>query len=215
MLVFGYLAIESLSLTHCNHCYSPDATQFLFTAMILRGKSREEWGNFTSPQALFSSFKTGQPPALAAHCDFTPQAIPDIVEALIDADIGKQLKTNNKRVVGISLWRPLTTIRRDPFTFMDGNSLDPATECEVVPRLTPDGMPYENRAVKFTTNTQNHKWYWLSTQQPTEMTLVKLADSNPPPGTVECSPHCSFALPDSAEHQDPRESVEIRCVVVF
>src|SRR5206468_3753279 len=62
-----------------------------------------------------------------------------------------------------------------------------------------------------------HDWYWISGQEPDEVVLLKLFDSEEldGEGRPRCTqtPHASFSLEGIDEVLEPRESVEVRVVV--
>ncbi|RDW57026.1 hypothetical protein BP6252_13898 [Coleophoma cylindrospora] len=194
----------------------PTASEFLFFPIMIRSEPRMNMERFKDTASYFSSLKPGRhPPISNTHIDWTATGMPGIYEGAVDKEGGQRLRQSGKRLLGVSLWKPLAKVQRDPLAVMKATSFDPAKECRVVPRTTAEGTPYENRVVVYSEKVPQHEWCWLSNQMPNEMTIIKLADTHPPAGVAECCPHTSFELPDADGSHGPRQSCELRCIVVF
>jgi len=125
-----------------------------------------------------------------------------------------------------SIWRPIKRVTRDPLGICDARSV---RACELVKleRLYPDGKRGENVVVKATAEPGvpddcRHQWYWMSYQNPDEVLVIKIFDSDEASdewervqgGRVGVAPHASFHV-DGTEEEAVRESIEIRVVVVL
>lgn len=83
------------------------------------------------------------------------------------------------------------------------------------------------------THSENQKWYYLRKHRTDEVTAIKIWDSETNgvsrcmcpaacPDETEDIPltlmtvcaHASFTHPDTPAHVEPRESVEVRCIVI-
>jgi hypothetical protein len=111
----------------------------------------------------------------------------------------------------INAWRPIKTIRRDPFAVADATTV-PDTDLAGFSRVNPDGQASENYFVKHGEQSVQ-RWYYVNEQKPDEVLLFKLFDSN---SSVKATrtPHCSF-IDRANETMDPRESIEIRAALWY
>lgn len=174
---------------------------------MIRSEPRVNAEHFKDVASYIVSLKPGRhPPISNTHIDWTANGMPGLYEGHVDKEDGKRLRESGKRLVGLSLWKPLAKVQRDPLAVMKATSFEPAEECRVVPRTTKDGTAYENRVVIYSERVADHEWCWLSGQvrmhqvertresmltpdkTPNEMTFIKLADTHPPAGGAECCP---------------------------
>lgn len=111
----------------------------------------------------------------------------------------------------LNVWRPLKTIQRDPLAIADSRSI-PDSDLIALRRTYPDGKDGENGVV-IADGIAQHKWYYLSRQQPDEILLFKQHESDPS-AKSRGTPHSSFQLPGT-ESLPNRESIEIRAFVRY
>lgn len=62
--------------------------------------------------------------------------------------------------------------------------------------------------------TEYQQWFWLPEQTRNELTVFTIWDSGSGPNTASGCPHASFAIRDTLANVPPRESVELRLLVV-
>ncbi|CAO2655094.1 Nn.00g101580.m01.CDS01 [Neocucurbitaria sp. VM-36] len=145
-------------------------------------------------------------PLYKVHVDSTAERVKETIEETFP-DISQTLL--RKRYALINIWRPLETVRRDPLACCNGAGL--IDQDFVVRELEmPNGMaPKKNTAI---THGKNHKWYYLSEQNPDEVLLVKCWDTAQ--GVVRRCPH-SAVRQEANEDGGPRQSIEVRCLVFW
>lgn len=139
----------------------------------------------------------------AAGLSRVPYHLPDEAEKLLKG-----------RVQLINVWRPIKTVKRDPLTVAQAQSV--AEE-----DLVPIGLIYEKRqgetlAVK---HRDTQKWFYKYHQTPEEVLLIKCfdnkagAESDPKyRERAKRVPHSAFEIPGT-EDEETRESIEVRALV--
>ncbi|KAF2120077.1 hypothetical protein BDV96DRAFT_641935 [Lophiotrema nucula] len=145
-------------------------------------------------------------PSLLTHVDVTPDAAATIVRELY-GDTAETIMKNRYEI--ITVWKPCRTPVQDwPLAVCDANSVD---EDDLVPTdvIYPKWVA-ENCMVRFNAK---QKWYWLPDQQDDELLVFKAYDSGQ--RTSWPCPHGAFRLPDSAETALPRESIDVRLLVMY
>lgn len=122
----------------------------------------------------------------------------------------------------INVWRPVSTVTRDPLGVCDGSTV---AEVDLVPvgaeirenQPRPDALKEVN-SKRFETwatlANPNHKWYFKSDMRPDEVLLIKCFDSRKD-GTVRRAPHSAFVNPTTKDNSATRESIEIRTLVFW
>ncbi|PYH49362.1 uncharacterized protein BP01DRAFT_400732 [Aspergillus saccharolyticus JOP 1030-1] len=106
----------------------------------------------------------------------------------------------------INVWRPLKPVRRDPLALAAAHTV---ADADLIPikLIYPhrEGETYSVRANLAT------KWYYRHAQTPDWVTLIKCYDSKTD-GRARRVPHSAFEIPGT-EHEEPRESIEVRVLV--
>lgn len=166
-------------------------------------------------------------PVLRVHVDQTPKA----AHHRISLHVPKELR-NFQRFQIINLWRPIANPVYDyPLAMLDFRSVD--LNNDLVPTLLryPDWLKdKETYAVKYN---PNHKWYYWSHMEPTEVLLIKCYDSasrklaqakhnsllpnqqSPFQADIAgLSPHSAFFNEKDAMIGVPRQSIEVRAIVL-
>ncbi|CAK4031454.1 amino acid permease-domain-containing [Lecanosticta acicola] len=112
------------------------------------------------------------------------------------------------RVQIINVWRPIKPIRRDPLAVAAAQSVSDAD-------LVPLALIYEKRqgetlGVRYAAD---QEWFYKYAQGPEEVLLIKCFD-NRADGLSRAKrvPHSAFEIPGT-EHEEGRESIEVRCLV--
>lgn len=115
------------------------------------------------------------------------------------------------RVQIINVWRPISTVQRDPLAVADAHSVPDAD-------LVPTGLIYtkpkprsgETLQVRYN---DAHRWYYKSGLTPEEVLLIKCFDTKTD-GRARRVPHTAFVDPDTDREDVPtRESIEVRALV--
>ncbi|KXT03335.1 hypothetical protein AC578_3954 [Pseudocercospora eumusae] len=109
------------------------------------------------------------------------------------------------RVQLINVWRPIKTIRRDPLTVAQAQTVEEKD-------LVPIGLIYEKRkgetlSVRYA---ETQKWFYKFRQTPEEVLLIKCFDNRA--GVAKRVPHSAFEVPGT-EAEEGRESIEVRALV--
>ncbi|EIW53936.1 uncharacterized protein TRAVEDRAFT_51674 [Trametes versicolor FP-101664 SS1] len=112
------------------------------------------------------------------------------------------------RVRLINVWRPIANpVAHKPLGVSDWRFLD---ERDLVPvRLIMRHREGRTFSVRYS---PNHRWYYLSSQTPDEVTLIKCYDSEVD-GRARLSPHSAFLDPTSPKDAPHRQSIEVRALV--
>ena len=111
------------------------------------------------------------------------------------------------RVQIINVWRPISTVQRDPLAVAEATSVD--DEDLVVIELIYPNRRGETYGVK---HSDKHTWYYKSGLEPEEVILIKCFDSKTD-GRARRVPHTAFEDTGAAEDAPTRESIEVRCLV--
>ena len=170
-------------------------------------------------------------PARGIHCDYSFKGLqnvvrygrPDIVDAakeILEAE-DTASKTgepyNGPRFAALSVWRPVKTVRRDPLAVSVSASIlreDFVPFDYRVPNLD-DEYLVEAYSIKPPKDASLQLWYWLPEQKPDEVLVIRLADSEAQKGKVAAnSAHGSPVIPGT-EHEEARESIEVRILAFW
>lgn len=162
----------------------------------------------------------GQPgvrePVDAAHNDYTPNSGPKRSREILQ-DAGK-IQLAHYRLALINVWRPIVGPVQDvPLAVADAKSIaaEDFVETDIHhfgeddldnPRHT--GMIYSVR------HNPSHRWHYFSDMQPNEVLLLKNWDSLED-GRAQFTAHTGFINPNAPNDAVPRESIEVRTLVVF
>lgn len=147
-------------------------------------------------------------------------------EALIDSDLTEQVLAGKRRFALINLWRNIADepIAKHPLALCDGRSVNP--EDLVVFELHYADRIGENYFAK---SSSRHRWHYYSAMRNEEALLIKQWDSE---GTLaqslgkqgdasQADAPCTFSFhtaieaPSEPPNAPERQSIEVRCVVVF
>lgn len=142
-------------------------------------------------------------PVQRVHVDQSYKAAPNRVTYHLPEEADRLLQG---RFQIINVWRPIKTIRKDPFGVADATSVPDSD-------LVPVELIYPNRVGETLTvrPNENHRWYYLKEQQPNEVLLIKCFDSKTD-GRARRVPHSAF-VDESTVNEEPRESIEVRSLV--
>lgn len=143
--------------------------------------------------------------AVRVHCDFTPSSAQRRLALEMEALGIKEVR----RFAILNLWRSTRLPVLDaPLAVCDARTVEP-TDLVAAAIVYPDrtGEIYQvlHRA--------EHRWTYFDAMQFDEVLVFKQYDSA---DNVACyTPHAAFAHPGTPEGTPPRESIEIRCLVIF
>jgi hypothetical protein len=155
-------------------------------------------------------------PVDQVHNDYTERSGPkrkqEILAAAGRADLA------GRRFAFVNLWRPIVgPVLDNPLALCDAGSVSAGDLADTailhfgeddleVPRHT--GHIYSVR------HNPAHRWFYLSQMQSDEALLLKCYDSRTD-GVARFMPHTGFKSPDCPSEYVPRESIEVRCLVVY
>jgi hypothetical protein len=139
-------------------------------------------------------------PVQRAHIDQTASAARSRVPHHLPDEAERLSKT---RFQIINVWRPIKTIRKDPLTLADSNTVKDE-DLVTIPLIYPNRAG-ETHALR---HKEGQKWYYKSELTPEEVILIKCFDSEDGLRT----PHSAFVDPSTVD-AEPRESIEVRALV--
>ena len=149
-------------------------------------------------------------------------------ESLLTADAVNRTVDENKRFAIINIWRNIDydPVTRDPLALCNGQSVEPH-DLVVFEIHYPDRIG-ENYFAKYASR---HEWWYYPAIRQDEVVLIKQwdsagtlaqshgtrADSSVGNGHAPCtfSFHSAFSDPNTPPDAPDRQSIEVRCVVLF
>ncbi len=149
-------------------------------------------------------------PAVGAHVDYGARTVADYTRQILPPEEAEERLA--RRHMLFNLWRPLATVESAPFALCDASTVrrEDLFPSEIVGGL--GGVDFSlwgfNLAYR-----PDHRWCWLPHQQPEEMMVFKLFDTEPQ--AVQFTAHTSFTPPDVPSDAAPRESMELRTIAYF
>ena len=155
-----------------------------------------------------NNIKNVQGPVRRVHIDQTYLSAPWDVYRHLPHE-AEELLSGRYQIINV--WRPIKPIYKDPLAVADARTVPDED-------LVPVKLIYPAReGATFTVKPgaergrETHQWYYLYGQQPSEVIMFKCYDSKED-GRARAVPHCAFTNKQE-EHQDARESIEVRCMV--
>lgn len=149
-------------------------------------------------------------PATRVHVDYTVKSGPQRVKDVLGDAEAARLAAAGARIVQVNVWRPIRgPVERWPLALADASSVRPE-ELVATDQIFPDRVG-EIYNVAYA---PEQRWYYASRMTPDEVILIKGWDSLDD-GRARFTPHSAFALPDTREDAPPRESIEVRTLVVI
>jgi hypothetical protein len=149
-------------------------------------------------------------PASRVHVDYTAKSGPQRVKDLLGEDEAARLAASGARIIQINVWRPIRgPVQRSPLALADASSV--ATE-ELV--ATDQVFPDRVGEIYHLAYDPAQRWYYAPEMTPDEVLLIKGWDSLDD-GRARFTPHGAFDLPDTPDDAAPRESIEVRTLVVI
>ncbi len=148
-------------------------------------------------------------PASRVHVDYTAKSGPQRVVDLLGEDEAQRLAASGVRIVQINVWRPIRgPVQRSPLALADAASVAPE-DLVATDQVFPDRVG----EIYHLAYDPAQRWYYAPAMTPDEVLLIKGWDSR-----TDCArftPHGAFELPDTPAGAPPRESVEVRTLVVI
>ncbi|MEC5159516.1 MULTISPECIES: CmcJ/NvfI family oxidoreductase [unclassified Janthinobacterium] len=158
-----------------------------------------------APQAF--GRRDGARPGAAGrvHCDFTPASAQRRLALALDGE-----ERPPRRYSIVNLWRTLRHPVLDaPLALCDARTVAPAD-------LVASDLFYPSRRGEIfqTLHNEHHRWWYFPAMTSDETLLFKQFDSQAE--RFACfTPHAAFAHPHAPAGAPLRESIEIRCLLVF
>lgn len=155
-------------------------------------------------------------PADQVHNDYTERSGPkrklEVLAAAGRSDLA------DRHVAFVNLWRPIVgPVYDQPLAVCDARSTAPGdlVNTEILHFMEDDLVEPRHRGdVHSVLYNPSHRWYYVQAMQPEEFLLLKCFDSRVD-GRARFTPHSAFENPACPPDFVPRESIEVRTLVVF
>jgi hypothetical protein len=148
-------------------------------------------------------------PASRVHVDYTEKSGPQRVRALLGEAEARRLAASGARIVQINVWRPIHgPVERSPLALADAASVRPENLI-----ATDQVFPDRVGEIYHLAHHPGQRWYFAPLMTPDEVLLIKGYDSLT--DRARFTPHGAFALPDTPADAPPRESIEVRTLVII
>jgi hypothetical protein len=149
-------------------------------------------------------------PASRVHVDYTAKSGPQRVKDLLGEAEAERLAASGARIIQINVWRPIRgPVQRSPLALADAASVRPA-DLIATDQVFPDRVG----EIYHLAYDPAQRWYYAPAMTPDEVLLIKGWDSVQD-GRARFTPHGAFDLPDTPDNAAPRESIEVRTLVVI
>jgi hypothetical protein len=143
-------------------------------------------------------------PVKVVHDDYTDKSAPERVRLYMPKEADTLLK---ERYAVINVWRPVRgPVLDNPLAVCDAQSI---ARSDIRP--TEEGVKHEVYLFNFS---PNHRWYYFSAMTTNEALLFKCFDSSRD-GPARVTAHTAFDLAATATPEEPRQSIEVRALVLF
>jgi hypothetical protein len=149
-------------------------------------------------------------PARQVHVDYTVKSGPQRVRDILGESEAARLTASGARIVQVNVWRPIRgPVRRSPLALADASSVRPESLI-----ATDQVFPDRVGEIYYLAHDPAQRWYYAPDMTPDEVLLIKGWDSLDD-GRARFTPHSAFALPHGEDTAPPRESIEVRTLVVI
>jgi hypothetical protein len=149
-------------------------------------------------------------PASRVHVDYTEKSGPQRVKDLLGEAEAAKLAASGARILQINVWRPIRgPVERSPLALADASSVQ-AEDLIATDQVFPDRV---GEIYQLAHHPAQH-WYYAPRMTPGEVLLIKGWDSLDD-GRARFTPHGAFDLPDTPQDAAPRESIEVRTLVII
>ena len=149
-------------------------------------------------------------PASRVHVDYTVKSGPQRVKDLLGDAEAARLAASGARVVQVNVWRPIRgPVARSPLAVADASSVR-------MEKLIATDQVFPDRIgeIYHLAHDPAQRWYYAPAITRDEVLLIKGWDSLDD-GRARFTPHGAFALPDTPKDAAPRESIEVRTLLVI
>lgn len=146
-------------------------------------------------------------PVKVVHNDYTEKSGPQRVRDLVPEEADEWL---GRRYAVINVWRSIAgPVETTPLAVADASSMTPGD-------LIATDLVYADRVGEIydIAHNPNHRWMYASSMRRDEAMLIKCFDSDKD-GKARFTAHTAFTNPQAPKGAAPRESIEIRTLVLF
>ncbi len=149
-------------------------------------------------------------PATRLHVDYTEKSGPQRVKDILGEDEAARLAAAGARIIQINVWRPISgPVERSPLALADASSVEPE-DLIATDQIFPDRVG----EIYNVAHDPKQQWYYAPRMTKDEVLLIKGWDSLDD-GRARFTPHSAFILPETRDDAPPRESIEVRTLVVI
>jgi hypothetical protein len=149
-------------------------------------------------------------PASRVHVDYTATSGPQRIKDLLGEAEAARLAAAGARILQINVRRPIRgPVERSPLALADASTIRPL---DLI--ATDQVFPGRVGEIYHLAHHPAQRWYYAPAMTPDEVLLIKGWDSLED-GRARFTPHGAFDLPDTPPHAAPRESIEVRTLVVI
>lgn len=148
-------------------------------------------------------------PARHVHNDYTEWSGAQRIAGLLDGP-DREAVSAGARVAQVNVWRPIRgPVQRAPLGVIDATSVDPAD-------FVATDLVYPERTGEIYHLAYNpaHDWVYVPEMQRDEVLLIKGYDTATD-GRARFTPHAAFDDPTTPPEAPPRESIEVRTLLLF
>ena len=146
--------------------------------------------------------------AARVHNDYTPWSGWQRVKDLLGPEEAERLA--GTRVAQVNLWRPIRgPVRRSPLALLDAGSVAP-DDLLATDHIYPDRVG----EIYHVAHNPDHRWFYFPEMERDEVVLIKGYDSHED-GRARFTPHTAFDHPETTVDTPPRESIELRALLIF
>jgi hypothetical protein len=132
------------------------------------------------------------------------------VRDLLGEAEAERLADAGARIVQLNVWRPIRgPVERSPLALADATSVR-SEDLIATDQVFPDRVG----EIYHLAYDPSQRWYYAPRMTSDEVLLIKGWDSFKD-GRTRFTPHGAFELPDTPENTAPRESIEVRTLVVI
>ncbi len=148
-------------------------------------------------------------PARRVHVDYTVKSGPQRVRDILGEAEAARLAASGARIMQINVWRPIRgPVQRSPLALADAASVRPE-ELIATDQVFPDRVG-EIYNVAYA---PSQRWYFAPEMTRDEVLLIKGWDSRE--DRARFTPHAAFETPETDPTAPPRESIELRTLVII
>ncbi len=149
-------------------------------------------------------------PARRVHADYTVKSGPQRTKDILGEAEAERLFKSGAHIIQVNVWRPITgPVQRAPLAVVDSTSLQP-DDLVATDQVFPDRVG----EIYHLAHSPQQRWYFAPEMTPDEVLLLKGWDSLDD-GRTRFNAHGAFELPDMAQDAPPRESIELRTLVII